>query len=43
MFNYLKEKYESGFLTINNLRKAVVKGWLTAEEFKEITKVDYIV
>lgn len=41
--NYSKvlKYYRSGDWTIQMVRNAVVKGWITAEEFKEITKEDY--
>ncbi|MCB2309045.1 XkdX family protein [Clostridium estertheticum] len=42
MFEYLKEKYDIKFLTIGNIKKAVVKTWITTEEFKLITGQDFV-
>ena len=41
--NYEKEKkdYKEGNWTIQMVRNAVVKGWITEAEFKEITGEDY--
>ena len=40
-FNKVKNYYDKGLWNIDRVRNAVVKGWITAEEFKEITGEDY--
>lgn len=40
-YSMLKSYYWMGFWTIKMMRSAVVKKWITAEEFKEITGEDY--
>lgn len=43
MTKYEKVKfyYRGGYWTLKMTRNAVVKKWITAEEFKEITGQDY--
>ena len=43
MTKYEKVKfyYQNGFWTLKMTRNAVVKKWITAEQFKEITGHDY--
>ncbi len=43
MTKYEKVKfyYQNGFWTLKMTRNAVVKKWITAEQFKEITGYDY--
>lgn len=36
-FNKVKSFYDNGFWTKAMVRNAVVKGWITAKEFEEIT------
>ena len=36
-FNTVKAYYDSGRWKIGRVREAVVKGWITEEEFYEIT------
>lgn len=36
-YNIVKKNYDNGFWSIDKVRDAVVKGWITAEEFQEIT------
>ena len=36
-YNLVKEYYDSGAWNIARVRNAVVKGWITTEEFEEIT------
>ena len=36
-FDLVKSYYDSGLWSIKKVRNAVVKGWITAEEFTEIT------
>lgn len=36
-FNKVKEFYDNGLWNIQRVRDAVVKGWITAEEFEIIT------
>ncbi|MBQ7548063.1 MAG: XkdX family protein [Clostridia bacterium] len=40
-FEKVKYYYDHGFWSIDRVRNAVVKGWITAEQFKEITGEDY--
>lgn len=40
-FEKVKRYYDQGLWGINKVRQAVVKGWITEEEFKEITGQDY--
>jgi len=40
-FDKVKEYYDSGLWSIEKVRNAVVKGWITEAEFKEITGEDY--
>jgi uncharacterized XkdX family phage protein len=40
-FAKVKEFYDLGVWPEKRVRDAVVKGWITAEEFKEITGKDY--
>jgi len=39
---YLKEMYEEGRATNNTISNAVSKGWITEEEYKEITGENYV-
>lgn len=41
MYPKVKKHYESGKWSIAVVRLAVKQGWITAEEFKEITGEDY--
>ena len=41
MFDTLKRLYGAGRLPKANLKKAVPLGWITIEEFKQITGEDY--
>lgn len=36
-FNKVKMYYDSGLWNLTQVRNAVVKKWITAEEFEEIT------
>ena len=36
-FTLVKNYYDSGFWKIKAVRKAVERGWITADEFEEIT------
>lgn len=36
-FEKVKRYYDNGYWSIAMVRNAVVKGWITAEEFKTIT------
>ena len=40
-FEKVKKFYDKGFWTIDMVRNAVVKGWITEEEFEEITGEKY--
>lgn len=41
MFTNLKRLWDGSKLTIEQLQNAVVKDWITPEQFFEITGVDY--
>ena len=36
-YNKVKDYYDKGLWTIDMLKNAVVKAWITADEFKAIT------
>jgi hypothetical protein len=36
-YNLVKRNYDNGFWSIDKVRDAVAKGWITADEFQEIT------
>lgn len=40
-FEKVKAYYDCGLWSIARVKNAVVKGWITAAEFKEITGEDY--
>ena len=40
-FDKVKTYYDRGVWTIDMVRSAVAKGWITEEEFTEITGEDY--
>ena len=40
-FQKVKYYYDNGLWNINRVRNAVVKNWITAEEFEEITGESY--
>ncbi len=40
-FQKVKYYYDNGLWDINRVRNAVVKNWITAEEFEEITGESY--
>lgn len=42
MFDTLKRLYDNGSLTLDGLKKAVVLGWITPEQYKEICGEDYV-
>lgn len=41
-FKKVQEFYDFGFWTKNQVGDAVVKGWITAAEYKTITGEDYV-
>lgn len=41
-YNLVKRNYDNGFWSISKVRDAVAKGWITAEEFREITGEEYV-
>ena len=41
MFDRLKRLYETNKITLAGLQNAVEKGWISAEQYKEITGEDY--
>ena len=40
-FKKVKGYYDSGLWNLERVRNAVVKGWITAEEYKIITGEEY--
>lgn len=40
-FNTVKKYYDAGLWSIEMVRNAVVKNWITEEEFAEITGEEY--
>lgn len=40
-FNVVKQYFDGGLWRIARVRAAVVKGWITVKEYKEITGEDY--
>lgn len=40
-FEKVKAYYDNGLWDINRVHNAVVKGWITADEFETITGVTY--
>lgn len=40
-YNKVKRYYDSGLWNKEMVRNAVIKGWITAEEFEEITGEKY--
>lgn len=40
-YDMVKKYYDEGLWNITRVRNAVVKGWITAEEFEEITGIPY--
>ena len=40
-FEKVKYYYDNGLWNIDRVKKAVVKGWITEAEFKEITGEDF--
>ncbi len=40
-FNKVKGYYDSGLWNLTMVKNAVVKGWITAEEFEQITGEPY--
>lgn len=41
-FQTVKNYFDKGLWNIDRVKNAVVKNWITAEEFKEITGEDYV-
>lgn len=41
-FETLKNCYENGIWTKSQISDAVIKGWITAEEYVEITGEEYV-
>ena len=41
VFKTLKDLYEDKVFDEEDLRKTVIRGWITKEEYKVITKKDY--
>lgn len=37
MFNRIKRLYDQGKLDKNGVKNAVLRGWITEEQYKEIT------
>ena len=41
-FELVKTFYDKGLWSITRVKNAVVKNWITEEQFKEITGEDYV-
>lgn len=41
-FELVKKYYDKGLWNITRVKNAVVKSWITEEQFKEITGEDYV-
>ena len=41
-YQKVKKYFNDGLWTLEMVKNAVVKEWITAEEFKEITGEDYV-
>jgi uncharacterized XkdX family phage protein len=42
MFLFVKLQYQMGNYTIDDVKTCVVRGYITPEQFKEITGIDYV-
>ncbi|MCD8049439.1 MAG: XkdX family protein [Clostridia bacterium] len=40
-YNTVKNYYDKGLWSIERVRNAVIKGWITEDEFREITGEEY--
>ena len=40
-YQKVKDYYDGGYWSIDRVRQAVIKGWITESEFKEITGQEY--
>jgi hypothetical protein len=40
-YNKVKNYYDKGLWTITQVKNAVIKNWITEEEFQEITGQEY--
>ena len=40
-FDKVKDYYKKGLWSISMVRNAVIKGWITEDEFKIITDISY--
>jgi len=40
-YELVKNYYDNGLWNLTRVRNAVIKGWITEEEFKEITGQSY--
>lgn len=41
-YSKIKGWYEAGYWTLTMVKNAVIKGKITADEYKEITGTDYV-
>ena len=41
-FETVKNYFDKGLWNLTRVKNAVVKNWITADEFKEITGEDYV-
>ncbi|WP_297422074.1 XkdX family protein [Clostridium sp.] len=41
-YNFCKTNFNLGIATLDNLKIYVAKGKITAEQYKEITRADYV-
>lgn len=40
-YEKVKYYYDNGLWTLDMVKNAVIKGWITEEEYKEITGLEY--
>ena len=40
-YNLVKRYYDGGLWSLERVKNAVVKGWITSDEYKAITGFDY--
>jgi len=43
MYNYIKEYYDLTLYTRDDVKIFVKANWITAEDYKTITSIDYVV
>ena len=41
-YDLVKKYYDDGFWSVKKVRNAVIKGWITEEEYTEITGEEFL-